>query len=395
MADKLTLPKSKFSHELTAGPVDATMKAAEAKTGKLFNVPVDKIRVIPGFNLRVETPDYIAHRDEIRASIAANGYNPKKPLSGYVGVEGKENVIYVTDGHTRLSAVEEHNSDPDTAEKDEITHIPVLVAPKETVLSDLLVELHTANTGRKLTPFEQGILAKRLLGEDMKKADIAKRLGFTSRYLDDVLLLANADGKVKQHVASGAVSSTMAIQALRADAEGAAEKIEAAVAKAAKSGKAKATKKDTAPRMVKTKLAHSFDAGDDMKEIVKAVAALIRSTVKAEDGEDDTKLSVTGGTVNLVIELPAPEKPAKAKPAKKAATKKAPAKKAKADDAEEAKPAKKAKAKPAAEKPAKKAKAKPPVEGAEEVEDDDSEEAVLPPKVDSDPGVPDDDDVDI
>lgn len=388
MADKLTLPKAKFSHELTAGPVDATMKAAEAKTGKLFSVPVDKVRVIPGFNLRVETPDYIAHRDGIRASIAANGFNPKKPLSGYVGVEGDENVIYVTDGHTRLSAVQDFNADPDTAEKDEITHVPVLVAPKETVLADLLVELHTANTGRELTPLEKGILAKRLLGEDMKKADIAKRLGFTSRYLDDVLLLANADGKVKQHVASGAVSSTMAIQALRADADGAGEKIEAAVAKAAKSGKTKATKKDTAPRMVKTKLAHSFDAGDDMKEIVKAVAALIRSTVKAEDGEDDAKLSVTGGTVNLVVELPAPPKAAKAKPAKKAAAKKA---KPAADDAEEAKPAKKAKAKPAAEKPAKKAKAKPPVEGAEELEDDDGEEAIMPPKVDSDPDVPEDD----
>ena len=81
MSDKITLPKAKITH-VESGPVAATMKAAEAKTGKVYLVPVDKIKVIPGFNVRVETPDYIAHRDEIATSIAANGFNQKKPLSG-------------------------------------------------------------------------------------------------------------------------------------------------------------------------------------------------------------------------------------------------------------------------------------------------------------------------
>lgn len=398
--EKLSLPKAKFAHELTAAPVDPTMKAAEATSAKLYRVPVSKIKVIPGFNVRVQSPDYIAHRDAIRASIAANGYDSTKPLAGYVAKEGDENVIYVTDGHTRLDAVNEHNADPDTAEKDEINTLPVMVQPKEVSLTDLTVMLHTANSGRPLTPFELGVVVKRLLAEeDAKKADIATRLGVTTRYLDDVLLLANADSKVKQHVAAGAVSSTMAIQLLRKDADTAAAKIEAAVKATAGTGK-KATKKHAGPRMQKIKVAVEFAEDQDMKEIVKAAAAAIREAVPAVEGEDDAKLAGVSGTVNLVIEVPAPEKP---KPAKKAAAKKAKAdkpakgKKAKAApaeeaaEAEEAKPVKKTKAKAKAEKPAKgkKAKADIGVEGAEVVEDDD-EEAILPPKVSSDEEVPDD-----
>ena len=404
MADKLTLPKAKFAHELTSAPVDPTMKAAEATTAKLYRVPVDKIKPIPGFNVRVESPDYIAHRDTIRASIAANGYDPTKPLAGYVAKEGDENVIYVTDGHTRLAAVQDFNADPDTAEKDEIATLPVMVHPKEVSLTDLTVALHTANSGRPLTPFELGVVVKRLLAEEgAKKSDIAKRLGVTSRYLDDVLLLANADAKVKQHVAAGSVSSTMAIQLIRKDADSAAEKIEAAVKKTAGTGK-KATKKHTGPKMQKVAVSVSVEEGGDMKEIVKAAAAAIREAIPANEGEDDTKVSAVDGKINLVIEIPAPEKP-KAAP-KKAAAKKAPAKKAKAApaaDAEETetKPAKKAVAKKAPAKkaaakkaPAKKGKADLGIEGAEEVSDDD-EVAILPPKVASDADVPDDEEVDI
>lgn len=392
MADKLTLPKAKFSHELTAAPVDPTMKAADATTAKLYRVPIAKITTIPGFNVRVQSPDYLAHVEQIRASIAANGYDSTKPLAGYVAKNGDENVIYVTDGHTRLAAVQAFNADPDLAEKDEITALPVLVQPKEVSLTDLTVQLHTANSGRPLSPFELGIVVKRLMAEEgAKKAEIATRLGVTTRYLDDVLLLANAEPKVKQHVASGAVSSTMAIQLLRKDSDTAAEKIEAAVSKTAGTGK-KATKKHAEAKPLKTKLSVPFNAGDDMKEIVKAVAAQIRATVDAEEGEEDSKLSTVAGMINLVIETPAPEKAtpkAKAKPAKKAKSKDAGS--PGSDEAPTEKPAKKsgkAKAKETATVPAKvvkpkKAKAAIPVEGAEPLGEDD-EPAILPPKVKSD-----------
>lgn len=402
MTEKLELPKAKFAHSLTAGPVDPTMKAADATTAKLWRVPIDKIKPIPGFNVRVHSPDYIAHRDAIRASIAANGYDSTKPLSGYVAKEGDDNVIYVTDGHTRLDAVSLHNDDPDTAEKDEINSLPVLVQPKEVSLTDLTVQLHTANNGRPLTPFELGIVVKRLMAEEgAKKADIAKRLAVTPRYLDDVLLLANADKKVKQHVASGTVSSTMAIKLLRADSDTAADKIEAAVSKTAGTGKKATAKHVAAVKMQKIKTSVEIAEGADMKEIVKAVAAAVRKAVPATvqgEGDDEIKMAKVAGSISLVIEVPAPEKAAKPKakaekPAKAKGKKTAEAAAEKAGTKAKAKgAAKKAKAEP--EAPAKGKKSKPPVAGAVAADDDD-EIAKLPPKVGSDPDVPDDEEVDI
>lgn len=374
MADKLNLPKAKFAHEVATGATDPAMKAAGAKAaGKVHMVPVEKIKVIPGFNVRVESPEYIQHRDNLVASITANGYDPTKPIAGYVGKDGD---IFVTDGHTRLDAVSIINE----GEGDEIESIPVVVHPKEVSLTDLTVGLHTANSGRPLTPFELGIVVKRLLAEEgAVKKDIASRLGVTARYLDDVLLLAGADKSVKQHVASGAVSSTMAIQLLRKDADTAAEKIAEAVKKAAGTGK-KATKKLTGPKMQKIKVTVDVTDGGDMKEIVKAAAAAIREAIPAQEAEDETKLSTVDGSITLVIEVPAPEKPKPAAPKGKAKAEK------KASDKKVA-TAKKADA--AADKPKKKTKAKASSEGEDDIP------AKLPPKVKSDQNVHDDDEVDI
>lgn len=380
MADKLNLPKAKFAHEVATGATDPAMKAAGAKAaGKVHMVPVEKIKVIPGFNVRVESPDYIQHRDNLVASITANGYDPTKPIAGYVGKDGD---IFVTDGHTRLDAVTIVNQ----GDGDEIEAIPVVVHPKEVSLTDLTVALHTANNGRPLTPFELGIVVKRLLAEDgAVKKDIAARLGVTTRYLDDVLLLAGADKAIKQHVAAGEVSSTMAIQLLRKDADTAAEKIAEAVKKAAGTGK-KATKKMTGPKMQTVKVAVAVEADADMKDIVKAAAAAIREAIPAKAGDEDTKLSTVDGSITLTISVPAPEKPKPAAPK---------GKKAKADKpaAKKSKDKKSTDETAEVEKVVKKAKGKTKPKASAEGEDD--VPAKLPPKVKSDENVPDDEEVDI
>lgn len=359
----MAIPSSKVDIKLAAGSVEPAMKAAEAKSTKLYRVPVSAIKTIPGFNVRVQSADYIAHRDMIADSIRANGFDATKPLSGYVAKEGDKNVIYVTDGHTRLDAVSTINGD-DTDTNIDI--LPVLVHPADKSLTDLTVALHTSNTGRPLSPFELGVVVKRLMkDEGADKAVIASRLAVTPRYLDDVLLLVNGPKEVRTAVLEGTVSSTLAIQELRKDPETAVAKITAAAAKAAP-GK-KVTKKDLGPKMQKVKSTVSIATGTDMKEIVKAVAALVRKAIPAQadgDDEDAIKLALVDGTINLVIEVPAEEKAAKPKPAKKAAAAKKPA---------AAKPAKKADAEPAADKPKPKGKSKPkPAPAPEPVEEDDN-----------------------
>lgn len=386
------LPSSKVDIALTAGSVEPAMKAAEAKSTKLYRVPVDKIKTIPGFNVRVDSEDYRAHRDTIMHSILANGFDQTKPLAGYVAKEGDENVIYVTDGHTRLDAVNRINTDSDGLNN--IETLPVLVHPANTDLADLTVKLHTANSGRPLTPFELGVVVKRLLrDEGADKDQIASKLSITRRYLDDVLLLVNGAKAVRDAVLDGSVSSTLAIQELRRDPEEAADRIKAAVAKAKGSGKKKATAKDVGTRMQKIKAEIAIVAGMDMKELVKEAAAKIREAVpQDEDGEE--KSSKVEGTVTVIVEVPAPPKPKKVAKPKKAAPKKATKPKAK-EAAEEAPAPAKPKAKKAAKPKAEPAEDDLGIEGAEPVSDDDldTEEAVLPPKVDTDAG--DDDEIDI
>ncbi len=316
------LPSSKVDITLVPGSIEPAMKAAEAKSTKLFKVPTAKITTIPGFNVRVQSSDYLAHRDMIAESIRANGFDQTKPLSGYVHKTEDErgNVIYVTDGHTRLDAVNKLIAEG----VEGLDMMPVLVHAADKTIADLTVALHTSNTGRPLTPFELGVVVKRLLKEEgADKAKIAARLSVTERYLNDVLLLVNGPKEVRAAVLDGTISSTLAIQELRKSPEKAVEKITAAAEKAKAEGKGKkVTKKALGPKMQKIKANVSIATDTDMKEIVKAVAALVRKAIPATegDGDDGTKLALVDGTIALTIEVPAPEKedaPAKVKPAAK------------------------------------------------------------------------------
>jgi len=396
---KLNIPAKTMTPAVEGGAIEKAVKDAGGSSTKMYRIPIDRIELIPGFNVRVDSDSYAEHRDKLVASIAANGFDDTKPLTGYVGKnEDGDNVIFVTDGHTRLDAVRTFNSDPDTKSENEITELPVVVRRDQPSMADLTVSLHTSNSGRPLTPYELGIVVERLLSEEgADKEDIARRLAVSPRYLDDVVLLAGAPVKIRNHVLRDEVSSTMAIQELRRNPEKAAERIGAAVEKAQGAGKKRATAKDVGPKLKRQTEIVEVPAGTNMKELVKAVAALVRQAIPAE-GDGDEKAAVRIGEIKLTIGVEEEPKPVKAKPKKKA-----PAKKAKAEP--EAEPAEKpAKAKPKKKKaPAKKAKSKSNDDAAREIAkeadrqareepEDEDNDLPLPPAVKSDAS---NDDVDI
>ena len=188
---------------ITAGPVKATMKDAGASSSDLWNVPVAAIRIMEGFNVRVHNTDYAAHICEIGESILANGFMKDKPLSGFVANEGGQNIIYVTDGHSRLEAVAYANE-----RGAQITTVPVVTKPAGTGIEDLTIGLVTSNSGKPLTPIEKAAVVKRLVGYGMEEAVIAKRLGFTVGYVGDLLKLIAAPKKIRAMVESGEVSAS-------------------------------------------------------------------------------------------------------------------------------------------------------------------------------------------
>lgn len=392
-APKMTLPPINLDLTLEAGKMKAITAAATGKATD-YIVPVDQLRVLPGFNVRVrETDDYRQHLDGLKQSIRENGYYPNKPLAGFIGKEGEDDVIYVTDGHTRLEAVQEINEEALKPEE-EIPGVPISLKPADATLADLTIALVQDNSGRPLTPYEMGVVVQRLAnmtGEDGKtplysKADIARRLSVTERYIDDLNVLVDAPAKVRDAVLRGTISSTLAIQELRKNPKKAEERLTAAVAKATAAGKSKATRKDVgAVKMQTIRETISLATGTPIKEVLKAAAAKVRE-VTGTPGADDAL--ATDGTLTLVIQVPAPEPaPKTTAPAKKSTAKKSgrAAASATTNDAAKSDASAPSDTNGAAEEPA--------TLETPEVTSDEGEPARLPPKVESDADAGDPDDI--
>jgi hypothetical protein len=170
--------------------------------------------------------------------MKANGWRINSVLSGFVAVENGEQVIYVTDGHTRQDALELANS-----EGAEINQVPILINLKGTSNDDLNVALIQANEANPLSTYEKAIVCKRLLNAGLTEDEISRRTGVKQPFLGQLLKLMAAPNQLKQLVAFEKVSATFAIEMIEKHGAGAADVLLAAVEKAEDSGKVKATKK--------------------------------------------------------------------------------------------------------------------------------------------------------
>lgn len=228
--------------ELSSGNVKAAMRDAGAKSADLWMTPLENIRVLEGFNVRTQNASYHEHIQALKHSILTHGYRRDKPLTGYVAKEGDQDVIYLTDGHSRLQAVRLAN-----AEGAEISVLPVVTTPAGTSMADLTIGLFTSNSGKALTPLEKAEGCRRLVGYLMEEGDIATKLGLTRSYVGSLLVLAGASNAIKAMVASNEISASNAISAIRKHGAGAAAFLAGRIEEAKAGGKTKATKKTLAP----------------------------------------------------------------------------------------------------------------------------------------------------
>lgn len=224
--------------ELSAGNVKEAMKGSQATSRDLWQVPVDEIEVIEGFNVRVSGAEHREHITTLVKSIMENGFYQSKPLAGYVALVGKKQIIYVTDGHCRLEAVKEA-----IKQGADIKALPVVVSPKGTSLEDLTVALVASNSGKPLSPYEIGLVCKRLVGFGWDEKTVGQKLGIQPSRVGDLLTLVAAPKDIRNLVIVGAVSATLAIDTIKRHGDGALEKLKAGVDKAQGSGKTRATRK--------------------------------------------------------------------------------------------------------------------------------------------------------
>jgi ParB family chromosome partitioning protein len=199
-----------FDTSIFPANIKATMGAADANSSDLYKVPVDQLRVLPGFNVRIKDASYHAHIRQLADSIKSNGFFTHRPIAGYAALERGRNVIYVTDGHCRLEAAILAISEGAPIER-----LPVVMASKGTSTEDLTYELLTTSIGKSLSPLEEAIAIKRLIRYGHDPKSIAARLACTVAKIEDRLLFISMPKTVLDMVNDGKVSYTNAIALFR------------------------------------------------------------------------------------------------------------------------------------------------------------------------------------
>lgn len=255
------IPSVAFEHTLVAGSIKGAMKAAAAGSRDLWQVPLDQIRILPEFNVRIRDEAYLGHLRNIANSIKTEGFYQHKPLEGFVAKEDDENLIYLTGGHTRFEAARIANS-----EGAEIEVLPIVISSPGTSKEDLMVGLVRGNEGRPLTPFETAIVCKRLINYGWDSRTVAERLGMTDTYVDGLLLLIGAPNEIRAMVQSGELAASTAIQSLRNNGNKAVDVLKAGAAQAKASGAKRVTAKHL--------------PGFAFNKIVKKQAPVFYSTLK-------------------------------------------------------------------------------------------------------------------
>lgn len=265
-----------YNLELLAGNVKAAMKNMGAASSDLYKLPVDSIKEIPGFNVRTETPEYLAHIETLTQSMLANGYYQDKPIAVFIDDAGIPRII---DGYSRMRAV--HRA---IIEGAPIETVPCVVKPRGTTMEDLTVALVVSNSGKHLTPYETGLVVKRLIDMGLAEKEVARRLGFTVPYINDLLTLVAAPNKVRKMVVDGKVSATTAIAEVKRSGKAAADTLEKAQGVATAAGKGKVTAKHLrAPKAAPVKLQGTVAANYQDGLSVKVVFADAQTSIETGD----------------------------------------------------------------------------------------------------------------
>ncbi len=228
--------QAQYDLNFVTGSVKGHLNSIESKRSDVWNVKVEEINVLPGFNPRIQNDDYTAHIKKLTDLIMANGFRGDRPLSGVVlKMDGKDQ-LFIYDGHCRLEATKQAMK-----AGAEIERLPVVVAPKGTSLEDITAEVVNSSAGKQLSPLEVGIVCKRLISYGWDATMVANRLSITTVYVDQLLTVVGSPLKVREMIQVGKVSLSVALDALRKHGDKAVEVLEQSLNNAEKSGKARVT----------------------------------------------------------------------------------------------------------------------------------------------------------
>ncbi len=235
----------------------------------LFRLNPFSIKVREGWNSRdLNNPENQEHIQALAQSISEIGV--QEPLTVYMDGE----TPYLTDGHCRLAATMRAINVLGA----DIKSVPVKTEPRGADERDRLLSQLVRNSGKRLTPLEQGSVFKRLLDLGWSEAQIAAKTGTNPQLVTRYLDLRSAPIEVQDMVTRGEVSATLAINVLSEQgATKASETLVAAVTEAKAQGKKKATAKNLEGASTKAKKSAKVDT--QVTEMLRSLHAALENVL--------------------------------------------------------------------------------------------------------------------
>lgn len=210
-----------------------------AKRGDAIRVNINAIKVIDGFNVRIDDDELREHVASIAGALTAN--LPIPPIEVWVNPETGE--IELVDGHCRFHAYKQY------AEMTSDFDGYISTVKFDGTPGQRRMRIASSNKQLKLKPVELGRLyidARDIDG--LSRQEIAAEAGMSLAHVDQMILLASAKPEVLAAVDSGSISATEAVKLTREHGDGAVEELGRRQEVAKELGKDKVTAKAATPK---------------------------------------------------------------------------------------------------------------------------------------------------
>lgn len=223
----------------TLNNIASDKKNEAAKRGDAIRVNIKHIKVVDGFNERIQDDELREHIASIVAAMAA-----KQPIPAIeVWVNPETGDIELVDGHQRYAGAMEYSRiDPEF--DNYIDAVKFNGTPFQRKM-----RIASSNKQLKLKPVELGRIylhARDVLGAT--RQEIAAEAGMSLAHVDQHILLAGGSEEVHAAIGAGVISATEAVKIIRDHGENAPAELDRRKEIATAQGKAKVTAKAAAPK---------------------------------------------------------------------------------------------------------------------------------------------------
>lgn len=211
----------------------------DARRGDAIRVNINAIKVVDGFNVRIDDDELREHVASIAGALTAN--LPIPPIEVWVNPETGD--IELVDGHCRFHAYQQY-AEMTTDFDGYISAVKFDGTPGQRRM-----RIASSNKQLKLKPVELGRLyidARDIDG--LSRQEIAAEAGMSLAHVDQAILLASASSEVIQAVERGEISATEATKLARDHGADAPAELERRKEAAKEAGKDRVTAKVAAPK---------------------------------------------------------------------------------------------------------------------------------------------------